>query len=115
VLHWDASLSGARRGGQPPTLSRAITAGKCGAKPGNGIESEGVYKLIDFGIAAAERLRAHDSSPSAPEIIDDLLIVILRRDPEFLPPVSRGRTAPGVGPIVAALLCGPISRRIARS
>jgi serine/threonine protein kinase len=45
-------------------------------KPSNVIEAEGVYKLIDFGIAAADLLRAPDSNPSAPEIIDDLPLVI---------------------------------------
>jgi serine/threonine protein kinase len=41
-------------------------------KPSNVIEAAGVYKLIDFGIAAADVLRAPDSMPSSSEIIDDL-------------------------------------------
>jgi serine/threonine protein kinase len=45
-------------------------------KPSNVIEASGVYKLIDFGIAAAEILGAPDSQASAPEIIDDLPLLI---------------------------------------
>ncbi|MEP7124256.1 MAG: serine/threonine-protein kinase [Byssovorax sp.] len=45
-------------------------------KPSNVIDADGVYKLIDFGIASAEILRAPDSNPSTPEIIDDLPLVI---------------------------------------
>ncbi len=35
-------------------------------KPANVIESAGVYKLIDFGIASAERTRAREAEPAAP-------------------------------------------------
>jgi serine/threonine protein kinase len=45
-------------------------------KPSNVIESAGVYKLIDFGIAAADILRAPESNPSAPEVMDDLPLTV---------------------------------------
>jgi eukaryotic-like serine/threonine-protein kinase len=50
-------------------------------KPSNVIEAEGIYKLIDFGIAAADVLRAPDSAPSLPEVVDDLPLMIAPASP----------------------------------
>jgi eukaryotic-like serine/threonine-protein kinase len=50
-------------------------------KPSNVIEAAGVYKLIDFGIAAADILRAPESAPSAPDVVhmDDLPLEVPSR------------------------------------
>lgn len=68
-------------------------------KPSNVIEDKGVYKLIDFGIAAADILRAPESSPSTPEVLDDLP----------LEGASTGVRATGVGATVSlGLLSGTL-------
>jgi serine/threonine protein kinase len=47
-------------------------------KPSNVIESLDGYKLIDFGIAAADILSAPESLSSAPEVLDELPLEITR-------------------------------------
>jgi hypothetical protein len=60
------------------------------------IESGGVHKLIDFGIAAADILRAPESNPSAPEVMDDL-------------PLAGMETGSGADPIKRTIPLGFVS------
>jgi serine/threonine protein kinase len=70
-------------------------------KPSNVIEAAGVYKLIDFGIAAAEALLSSEASPSSPSagLASDL-------PPEA--PAPRARAAEGGATVSLARRSGTV-------
>jgi len=76
-------------------------------KPANVIVSEGVYKLIDFGIASAEQ-PARPSRPQRKIVLDDLPLEVTATKASMLAPKTLGGVAQSDGQNPFAALAGTL-------